>query len=121
MEHADGSVTTVPVGTNVFVPVFSIQRDAQYFEEPDRFDPERFSDERKHTIDNGTMLALGMGPRNCIGSRFVLMEVKAFLFDLLRTFTFEMAASSNVPVELVGNGWMLKVKDGVNVHLKLRR
>lgn len=52
----------------VWVPVYSLHHDEKYFPNPDRFDPERFSDENKENIVPFTYLPFGAGPRNCIGA-----------------------------------------------------
>lgn len=50
-------------------PIHAIHMDEKYFPEPEKFDPERFSDDNKHDIKPGTYLPFGIGPRNCIGKR----------------------------------------------------
>lgn len=54
-------------GCLVAIPVAGIHRDPEYFPEPDRFDPDRFSDENKGKIVAGSYMPFGSGPRNCIG------------------------------------------------------
>lgn len=51
----------------VMTPVFSIQRDSRYFPDPERFDPERFSEENKGSRPPCTYLPFGDGPRMCPG------------------------------------------------------
>ncbi|XP_011705668.1 PREDICTED: cytochrome P450 9e2-like, partial [Wasmannia auropunctata] len=58
----------------VLFPVYSIHHDPKYFPNPDKFDPERFSEENKDNILPYTYLPFGFGPRKCIGNRFALME-----------------------------------------------
>lgn len=57
----------LPEGSTIHIPIYSIQRDPKYFPNPDKFDPERFSDENKDKVKPYTFLAFGSGPRNCIG------------------------------------------------------
>jgi cytochrome P450 family 6 len=57
----------IPVGQIVAVPVQGIHHDEQYWPEPERFHPERFSAENKNSRNPYTYLPFGMGPRNCIG------------------------------------------------------
>lgn len=62
-----GSDITLPTKTKVFFPIHSFQRDPKYFNNPDVFDPLRFSEERKSEIIPGTYSPFGHGPKNCIG------------------------------------------------------
>lgn len=54
-------------GEQLIIPVYAIHRDEEYFPDPERFDPERFSEENKSNIHPGSYMAFGVGPRNCIG------------------------------------------------------
>lgn len=56
-------------GTELMIPVYGIHHDPQYYPNPERFDPERFSDENKDHIVPGSFLPFGNGPRNCIGKQ----------------------------------------------------
>lgn len=49
----------IPKGTQVIIPNYSLQRDPQYFPEPEKFDPERFNDENIHKIRPFTYLPFG--------------------------------------------------------------
>jgi cytochrome P450 family 9 len=49
------------------VPVWAIHRNPEYFPDPDKFDPDRFSEENKGKIKPFTYMPFGNGPRNCIG------------------------------------------------------
>jgi len=55
------------VGDRVNIPISGLHLDDQYFPEPRKFDPERFSEERKGELVPYTYLPFGVGPRNCIG------------------------------------------------------
>lgn len=54
-------------GSNIIFPVYGMHRDPKYYPNPEKFDPERFSDENKHKIISGSYAPFGIGPRNCIG------------------------------------------------------
>ncbi|CAH1164438.1 unnamed protein product [Phyllotreta striolata] len=62
-----GSNATIEEGQSLLIPCFGLHRDPEYFPDPERFDPERFSDENKSNIWDGTYIPFGDGPRNCIG------------------------------------------------------
>uniref|UniRef100_A0A1S4JSZ5 Uncharacterized protein n=2 Tax=Culex quinquefasciatus TaxID=7176 RepID=A0A1S4JSZ5_CULQU len=100
LDDGEGLKFTIEKGTCVWFPVHGIHLDPKYFPEPEKFDPERFSDENKQNIVSGTYLPFGVGPRNCIGSRFALMEVKAILYHMLLKFSFVKNENTQIPLVL---------------------
>lgn len=89
----------IPYGMPVYIPVFAMQRDKKYFPDPLKFDANRFSPENIHNIQPFTNLPFGSGPRNCVGERFGLMQVKTALVKILKDFRLE--ATANTPKEIV--------------------
>lgn len=63
-----GTDFTIEAGTYCLIPIQGIQHDPDYFPEPDKFDPERFSEENKAKRPSMTFLSFGDGPRICIGN-----------------------------------------------------
>jgi cytochrome P450 len=62
-----------------------VQRDARWFPDPTRFDPDRFSPARRGTIPAFAYLPFGAGSRTCVGKHFALLEAKLVLaYTLLR-------------------------------------
>lgn len=64
----EGTDVVLEKGCKLFIPVMGLHHDDEYFPEPEKFDPERFSDENKRHIKPFTYLPFGEGPRNCIGA-----------------------------------------------------
>uniref|UniRef100_A0A0K8TT67 Putative cytochrome n=1 Tax=Tabanus bromius TaxID=304241 RepID=A0A0K8TT67_TABBR len=100
LTDSEGLEVIIEKGQIVQIPIYCFHYDPEYFPNPERFDPERFSDENKGTVDFNTYLPFGIGPRNCIGSRFALMEAKAILFYILSDFTLEVCEETPIPLEL---------------------
>lgn len=51
----------------IFNFVNSLHMDEKYYPEPEKFKPERFSDENKQNIKLSAFIPFGSGPRSCIG------------------------------------------------------
>ncbi|NP_001352506.1 cytochrome P450 6a2 [Musca domestica] len=88
-------------GTMVIIPSESYHHDAEYFPQPEKFDPERFSPMNVKNIRSCTYLPFGDGPRNCIGMRFGRMQASVGLVQLLRMFRFELCDATKIPVDFV--------------------
>lgn len=78
-EGVDVGNYTIPAGATIYLSQFVIHRDARFFEEPERFDPDRWSVERKKAISKFAYFPFGIGPRVCIGERFAWMEAMVVL------------------------------------------
>lgn len=76
----------LPAGTSLGVNIYGMHRDARFFPEPDRFDPERFSAENEKHIPKYAYIPFGAGPRVCIGNSFAMMEAKLVVATLARRF-----------------------------------
>ncbi|XP_003423799.1 cytochrome P450 9e2 [Nasonia vitripennis] len=68
-------------GMEVQVPTVGIHHDPDYYDDPEKFDPERFMD--KKASSDILNLGFGLGPRMCIGNRFAILETKVLFVHLL--------------------------------------
>ncbi|XP_044272841.1 cytochrome P450 9e2-like isoform X2 [Tribolium madens] len=108
------------VGDTVNIPIYAIQRDPQYFPEPDRFIPERFSEENKSKIIQYTYMPFGTGPRSCIGYRFALLEMKILMFHLISNFEIVPVEKTQIPIRFNRKAVNMSAEKGFWVGLKRR-
>ncbi|XP_029732068.2 probable cytochrome P450 9f2 [Aedes albopictus] len=107
-------------GKSIWIPSIAIHNDPRYYPNPEKFDPERFSEENRANINPYAYMPFGAGPRNCIGSRLALMEMKLIVYYLLRDFSLESTERTQIPLRLVMNGFNLQSEKGVRLKFKPR-
>ncbi|KAI0058333.1 cytochrome P450 [Artomyces pyxidatus] len=86
-------------GDIVWIPIREINRSEELWgEDANEFRPERWTDvpESARSIPGvwGNMMTFLSGPHACIGYRFSIIETKALLFTIVRSFEFELAVSA---------------------------
>jgi cytochrome P450 len=93
----------VPAGTEIYVPPYFIQRHPDLWEEPDRFNPERFhpdNTKRRHRL---ATIPFSAGPRNCVGEHFARMEMQLHLMTIARSLRLRYVSSGTVELEAAVN------------------
>lgn len=84
---------TVEKGTEVFLAIGPAQRDPKYYSNPDKFDPERFSEKSRADpqFAKRPFFPFGDGPRNCVGLRMGRLQTKIALAVMLEKYTYELS------------------------------
>ncbi|KAK7789220.1 hypothetical protein R5R35_007046 [Gryllus longicercus] len=107
----------VEEGVRVQIPVYALHHDPEYYPDPQRFDPERFSDEQRAKRPNYVYLPFGEGPKMCIGMRFALLQAKLGLVTVLSRFDVVRNPRTPHPIRLDPKTNFTASKDGVWVRL----
>jgi cytochrome P450 len=89
---SDGELFKFLKGDLIQIPIKLIQNDETYFNKPQNFDPIRFANNES----NGKFLSFGLGQRKCLGKRYTMLLIKAFIVTLLLEFSVEILNNSNV-------------------------
>nr|WIT94146.1 cytochrome P450 monooxygenase CYP9FD4 [Euwallacea interjectus] len=103
---------------SLFIPIHSIHHDPQYYPDPEKFIPERFSEENRGRIKPYTYMPFGVGPRACIGSRFALLEIKIMIFYLLKSFEIVPTSKTLIPLQFDKSSVTFLPKGGFQLGLK---
>ncbi|MDB3856347.1 cytochrome P450 [Halieaceae bacterium] len=81
----------IPANTILFIMVGRAQRNPEFWTNPDEFDPERFSPERREQKAHPFAFSpFGGGAHKCIGMHFALMNAKMIIHHTLRKYKFEL-------------------------------
>lgn len=107
---------TIPKGAVAVAPIYFIQRHPKFFDEPDKFVPERFLETKEK---NPFMyIPFSIGYRNCLGQKFANLEDKILLAQIMRRFTVTSKLRMEelqLSIEVV-----LKATQGIEIQLHPR-
>jgi cytochrome P450 len=89
----------VPAGTEIYLPPYFIQRHPDLWEEPERFDPDRFRAENSRYRHRLATIPFSVGPRNCIGAAFARIEMQIHLMTIARYLRLRYVQSRPIEIE----------------------
>ncbi|XP_065367005.1 uncharacterized protein LOC135959839 [Calliphora vicina] len=104
-------------GIDVVIPVSAIHYDVQYYEEPTKFDPDRFLASEIEKRHSSAYLPFGDGPRSCIGSRFGKMQTKLGLISILSQYRVECCSQTEIPIEFDKTNILVSSKNGIYLRV----
>ncbi|XP_046385525.1 cytochrome P450 6a8-like [Ischnura elegans] len=108
-------------GMKVLIPIVGMHMDPNYFPDPEKFDPDRFTEEVKSQRPHFAYLPFGEGPRICIGMRFGNMQAKSGLAALLSHFVIKPSKKSVGPLVLDPKSFVPAVKEGIYLEFYPRK
>ncbi|KAL0269410.1 UNVERIFIED_CONTAM: hypothetical protein PYX00_007153 [Menopon gallinae] len=100
----------------IFTP--SLHRNPDYFPAPNKFEPERFLGRNKDYKNPFTFIPFSAGPRNCIGSKFAMIELKIVLHMILKNYVV-ISVDNEEDLNLYSEIVLLN-KGGIRVQLRKR-
>lgn len=109
---------TVPAGSLVLMSQYVMQRDARYFPDPERFDPERWTPEARESRPQFSYFPFGGGPRRCIGEGFAWLEGVLLLATLAQHWQMRLVPNHPVGLRPVIT---LRPKHGMRMTIHRRR
>ena len=100
---ADDEIGGYPVPANsiIFLMAHIVHRHPAIWEEPERFDPERFTTERSASRPRFAYIPFGGGPRICIGNSLAMMEAQLVLATVAQRYSLRLVPGHPVEPQMV--------------------
>ncbi|CAG9860044.1 unnamed protein product [Phyllotreta striolata] len=115
-EEVEWEGNVFPQGLNVMISIYAIHRNEEVFPDAEKFYPERFVESSK--INSYNYLPFSIGPRNCIGQKFAMLELKTILSKVIRNFRI-FPSEPNEKLKLIPNV-VLESGNGICIRLEKR-
>lgn len=90
---------TLPKGSAVIISPFIIQRNPQFWNDPEHFAPERFNEGYEKALQRGSYFPFSYGPRVCIGQSFAMTELQLMLATIAQQFRLSLPTDHEVEIE----------------------
>lgn len=107
----------MPAKTQVFMFQWVTQRDPRFFVEPERFNPDRWTEEFSNSLPKYAYFPFGGGPRFCIGNSFAMMEIVLVLATIGQRFRLSVAPDHVVSLL---PAMSLRPRDGIRMNVARR-
>ncbi|XP_002134068.3 cytochrome P450 4d1-like [Drosophila pseudoobscura] len=120
VEECEINGKRIPAGTNIGISPLYLGRRVELFSEPNSFKPERFDVVTSaEKLNPYAYIPFSAGPRNCIGQKFAMLEIKAIVANVLRHYHIDFVGDTTEPPVLIAE-LILRTKDPLLFKLQDR-
>ena len=107
----------VKKGTLILICQWVLHRDLRWFDRPDEFVPDRWSDGLSGRLPKYAYLPFGGGPRFCIGNAFAMLEMQLVLATVAQRVNLELVSGEEV---LPQPSITLRPRSGIRMNVRRR-
>lgn len=107
----------IPKGSYVMMSPYGMHHNPRYFEDPETFNPDRWTTEFEKALPRFAYFPFGGGPRVCIGNSFALMEARLILATIAQHWHAELLPDQVIEPEALVT---LRPKYGIQMRLSVR-
>lgn len=105
----------IPAGADVVVCPYTLHRHPEFWERPERFEPDRFDRERRAQRPRYAYIPFGAGPRFCVGNHLGMMEAVFVIAMVMRELRLELPRGASVVPEPMLS---LRVRGGLRMSVR---
>ncbi|KYM97242.1 PREDICTED: cytochrome P450 4C1-like [Cyphomyrmex costatus] len=110
---------TLPKGTSVLLAIAFAHQNPAVWSDPSKFDPDRFLPENSKNRNPYAYVPFSAGPRNCLGQKFALLEIKIILTAILRKWRVKSVKTVNTIK--MGGSLILRPNEKVFMHFTSKK
>jgi len=114
-DNIDG--VKVPAGQLVVISSYATQRHPEYWREPNRFDPDRFSEKRIDDIEPYSYMPFLLGRRQCLGEHFAMIEGPLLLSMIVRRYALKRVSLEKIATRPIST---LRLAKPLIMHVQAR-
>ncbi len=107
----------IPAGSRALISIYNSHRHPNFWRGPTRFEPERFSAERKASHHDLAYIPFGAGQHKCIGNNLALIEGTLLLAMVAQRYEFGLVPGRRVEREVAVT---MRPREGLYVNLRPR-
>uniref|UniRef100_A0A8D9AC24 Cytochrome P450 4g15 n=1 Tax=Cacopsylla melanoneura TaxID=428564 RepID=A0A8D9AC24_9HEMI len=115
-----GNGIILPEGVTVFISIYAVHRDPKYYDNPNQFDPNRWTPDLVAQRPPNCFMPFSTGPRNCIGGKYAMMQMKTVLSTILRKYRI-LPAKECSRMEDIAFDWKITIKLNENCKIRLEK
>jgi len=109
---------TIPKGSSIVMSQYVIHHDNRFYDNPNEFNPDRWTDEFKRSLPRFSYFPFGGGIRGCIGEPFSWQEGILLMATISSNWTMSIVSKQKIEMD---PGITLNPKNGIKMKISLRR